>query len=220
MMRKKILIIEDEKDLCNIIEDSLIEEGFLVKKLYDGSEYLDLFYDWKPELILLDINLPGKSGWKICEEIREISNIPIIIMTARDGEIDELKGLNLGADDYITKPFSLKILIARIKKILKMELNSVYKYEKLMFDLKNNQLFIDGNNIEISKKEGQVLEYLIRNKNLILTRELLINEIWGFDIYVEERTVDTLIKRVRKKMEDYNFLVKTIRGVGYTFNEN
>lgn len=142
------------------------------------------------------------------------------MMTARDSELDELRGLNIGADDYITKPFSLKILVARIKKLLRMENNNLYKYKNLIFNLKNNQLEIENNSIEISKKEGQILEYFIRNKNLVLTRDILLNEIWGFDIYVEERTVDTLIKRIRKKIGEYSFLIKTVRGVGYTFNEN
>ncbi|MGX6592235.1 response regulator transcription factor [Cetobacterium ceti] len=219
-MERKILIIEDEKDLSNIIEDTLREDGFFTKKVFSGENALDEFYEEKPDLVLLDINLPKKNGWEICEEIREISNVPILMMTARDSELDELRGLNIGADDYITKPFSLKILVARIKKLLRMENNNLYKYKNLVFNLKNNQLEIENNSIEISKKEGQILEYFIRNKNLILTRDILLNEIWGFDIYVEERTVDTLIKRIRKKIGEYSFLIKTVRGVGYTFNEN
>lgn len=217
---KKILIIEDEKNLIDIIADTLSEEGFHIIKAFNGDDGLQEFYDQKPDLVLLDINLPKKNGWNICSEIRKYSNIPIIMMTARDTEFDELKGLELGADDYITKPFSLKILSARIKKILKLENNSIYRYKTLTFDFKRHLLTIDEETIELSKKEAQLLEYFIKNRNMVLTREMLLNEIWGLDMYIEDRTVDTLIKRIRKKLNIYSDHIKTIRGVGYSFDEN
>lgn len=217
---KKILIIEDEKNLIDIIADTLSEEGFHIIKAFNGDDGLQEFYDQKPDLVLLDINLPKKNGWNICSEIRKYSNIPIIMMTARDTEFDELKGLELGADDYITKPFSLKILSARIKKILKLENNSIYRYKTLTFDFKRHLLTIDEETIELSKKEAQLLEYFIKNRNIVLTREMLLNEIWGLDMYIEDRTVDTLIKRIRKKLNIYSDHIKTIRGVGYSFDEN
>lgn len=217
---KKILIIEDEKSIANSVEESLVAEGFDVMKAFDGEQGLDYFFEDKPDLILLDINLPKKDGWEVCKEIRENSTVPIIMMTARDTEIDEVKGLKIGADDYITKPFSLKVLEARVKRMLKIEGNTYYKYKGLIFDFKALEIFIDGEKIELTGREAQLLEYFIKNKGLVLTREKLLNEIWGFDFYGEDRAVDTLIKRLRKKMGPYSENIKTMRGVGYIFDEN
>ena len=141
-------------------------------------------------------------------------------MTARDTELDEVKGLSIGADDYITKPFSLKILTIRIKKMLKIEKEQIYSYEGVRFNFKNNEMFINEKYIEITKKEFQLLDYFIRNKGVIFNREKLLNEIWGFDFDGDDRVVDTLVKRIRKKMENYNYLIKTVRGMGYMFDEN
>ncbi|MGL5123325.1 MAG: response regulator transcription factor [Fusobacteriaceae bacterium] len=218
-MKKKILIIEDERDLAKILTDFLKSENFEIINSYDGSEGLELFYMEKPDIIILDINLPKKNGWQVCSEIKENSNIPILMMTARNSEFDELQGLELGADDYITKPFSLKILLARIKKILKIDGNGIYSYKDFQFDMRLQVLFIKGEKIEISGRESQLLEYFIRNKKLVLTREKILNEIWGFDFYGDDRVVDTLVKRVRKKMFEYSLNIKTIRGVGYIFEE-
>ncbi|MEG0134376.1 MULTISPECIES: response regulator transcription factor [unclassified Cetobacterium] len=217
---KKILIIEDEKDLAKSIGDSLVADGFLVMKAFDGESGIKLFFETKPDLILLDINLPKKDGWKVCKEIRENSAVPIVMMTARDTENDELTGLKIGADDYITKPFSLKILEARIKKILKIEGNNIYRYKNLIFNFKTLEIIIEDEKIELSGREAQLFEYFIRNKGIVLNREKLLNEIWGFDFYCEDRAVDTLIKRLRKKLGQYSENIKTIRGVGYIFNED
>ena len=141
-MRKKILIVEDEVNLMKVLVDTLSQEDFEIFKASDGEAALDLFYDKNPDLILLDINLPKKDGWAVCREIRSESNKPIIIMTARDTELDEVKGLSIGADDYITKPFSLKILTIRIKKILKIEKEDIYTYEGFRFNFKNSEIFI------------------------------------------------------------------------------
>ncbi|MBC2855567.1 response regulator transcription factor [Cetobacterium sp. 2A] len=219
-MMKKILIIEDEKDLAKSIGDSLVADGFLVMKAFDGESGIKLFFETKPDLILLDINLPKKDGWKVCKEIRENSAVPIVMMTARDTENDELTGLKIGADDYITKPFSLKILEARIKKILKIEGNNIYRYKNLIFNFKTLEIIIEDEKIELSGREAQLFEYFIRNKGIVLNREKLLNEIWGFDFYCEDRAVDTLIKRLRKKLGQYSENIKTIRGVGYIFNED
>ena len=219
-MKKKILIVEDEVNLMEVLEDTLLEENFEIFKAYEGSAAIDMFYEVNPDLVLLDINLPKKDGWTICKEIRNDSNKPIIIMTARDTELDELKGLSIGADDYITKPFSLKILTLRIKKLLKIENEDYYLYETLRFNFGTYELIIDSQNIEITKKESLFLDYIIKNKGKLLTRDMLLNEVWGYDFDGDNRVVDTLIKRTRKKLSPYGDLIKTVRGMGYMFDEN
>lgn len=218
-MLKKVLIIEDEKNLASVLYDTLCDE-FSVVKAFDGEEGLRKFYDVSPDIVLLDINLPKIIGWDICSEIRKISEIPIIIMTARDSDIDEYKGLKLGADDYITKPFNLKILTLKIKKLLKMEGNNSYRFENLLFDCKKGELNINGETIELTRREIQFLEFMFKNKGLIFSREKLLNEVWGFDFEGDDRVVDTLVRRIRKKLGDYSYLLKTVRGMGYQLDEN
>ena len=219
-MKKKILIVEDEVNLMEVLEDTLLEENFEIFKAYEGSAAIDMFYEVNPDLVLLDINLPKKDGWTICKEIRNDSNKPIIIMTARDTELDELKGLSIGADEYLTKPFSLKILTLRIKKLLKIENEDYYLYETLRFNFGTYELIIDSQNIEITKKESLFLDYIIKNKGKLLTRDMLLNEVWGYDFDGDNRVVDTLIKRTRKKLSPYGDLIKTVRGMGYMFDES
>lgn len=219
-MKRKILIIEDEKSLAQVLEDTFSQEGFEIIKAFDGKNGVDKFYNEKPDLILLDINLPKKLGWEVCKEIRETSNIPIIMMTARDSDSDEYNGLSIGADDYITKPFNLKILLLKVKKLLKLDDNNIYKFENFSFDIKKGEITINGENSELTRREIQFLEYMIKNKGIIFSRDYLLNEIWGFDFEGDDRVVDTLVKRIRKKLGDYSFLLKTIRGMGYSFDEN
>lgn len=219
-MQRKILIIEDEKSLVQVLSDTLSQEGFYIIKAFDGEEGIDKFYEDKPDLILLDINLPKKLGWEVCKEIRNTSNIPIIMMTARDSDSDEYNGLSIGADDYITKPFNLKILTLKVKKLLKLDDNNIYKFENLTFDIKKGEINIKGESIELTRREIQFLEYVIKNRGIIFSRDYLLNEIWGFDFEGDDRVVDTLVKRIRKKLGDYSFLLKTIRGMGYSFDEN
>ena len=218
-MRKKILIIEDEIDLIKVLKDTFEKENFQVFCAEDGEDGIEKFYEKNPDLILLDINMPKKNGWEVCSEVRKQSNIPIIMMTARDSEIDELKGLNIGADDYITKPFSLKVLIVKAKKILKIDENSSYKTDGIYFDFKSGELKIDDKDIELTRREIQFLEYLIKNKGIIFSREQLLNDVWGFDFEGDDRVVDTLVKRVRKKLGTYSDMIKTVRGMGYIFDE-
>ena len=219
-MKRKILIIEDEKSLAQVLEDTFSQEGFEIIKAFDGENGVDKFYNEKPDLILLDINLPKKLGWEVFKEIRETSNIPIIMMTARDSDSDEYNGLSIGADDYITKPFNLKILLLKVKKLLKLDDNNIYKFENFSFDIKKGEITINGENSELTRREIQFLEYMIKNKGIIFSRDYLLNEIWGFDFEGDDRVVDTLVKRIRKKLGDYSFLLKTIRGMGYSFDEN
>ena len=218
-MLKKVLIIEDEKNLASVLYDTLCDE-FSVMKAFDGEEGLRKFYEISPDIVLLDINLPKIIGWDICSEIRKISEIPIIIMTARDSDIDEYKGLKLGADDYITKPFNLKILTLKIKKLLKMEGNNSYRFENLSFDCKKGELNINGEAIELTRREIQFLEFMFKNKGLIFSREKLLNEVWGFDFEGDDRVADTLVRRIRKKLGVYSYLLKTVRGMGYQLDEN
>lgn len=219
-MRKKILIIEDEENLANIIGKNLEKEGFEIKIVIQGDLALEEFYSFSPSLVLLDINLPKKNGWEICKEIRQYSKIPIIIMTARDTELDEIHGLELGADDYVTKPISTKVLSLKIKKLLKMEDNSFFYLDKLSFDYNAFKIIIEDSEIILSKREALLLEYFFRNQDIILSRETLLNEVWGFEFSGEERAVDTLVTRLRKKMGIYGEHIKSIRGVGYVFNQN
>lgn len=219
-MKRKILIIEDEEPLAQVLEDTFSQEEFEIIKAFDGENGVDKFYNEKPDLILLDINLPKKLGWEVCKEIRETSNIPIIMMTARDSDSDEYNGLSIGADDYITKPFNLKILLLKVKKLLKLDDNNIYKFENFSFDIKKGEITINGENSELTRREIQFLEYMIKNKGIIFSRDYLLNEIWGFDFEGDDRVVDTLVKRIRKKLGDYSFLLKTIRGMGYSFDEN
>lgn len=218
-MKKKLLIIEDERDLINILSDSFLEE-FEIVKAFDGEDGIEKFYSENPDLILLDINLPKIIGWEVCKEIRKVSNIPIIIMTARDSDIDEYNGLSIGADDYITKPFNLKILDLKVKKLLKIDNNSIYKFQNLSFDAKKGELIIDNKAIELTRREIQFFEFMIKNKGIIFSREQLLNEVWGFYFEGDDRVVDTLVRRVRKKLEDYSFILKTVRGMGYVLDEN
>lgn len=219
-MRKKILIIEDEENLANIIGKNLEKEGFEIKIVIQGDLALEEFYSFSPSLVLLDINLPKKNGWEICKEIRQYSKIPIIIMTARDTELDEIHGLELGADDYVTKPISTKVLSLKIKKLLKMEDNSFFYLDKLSFDYNAFKIIIEDIEIILSKREALLLEYFFRNQDIILSRETLLNEVWGFEFSGEERAVDTLVTRLRKKIGIYGEHIKSIRGVGYVFNQN
>lgn len=216
---KNILIIEDEENLALLLEQHLQSENFHVEKSHTGKVGLDIFFSRKIDLVLLDINLPDIQGWDVYKKIRESSEIPIVMMTARDSEIDQLQGLELGAEDYITKPFSLKVLTLKLKKILKLSSASTYRKGNLVFDFKNLALSIDGEDIELTKKQVLLLEYLIKNRGAVMSREQLLNEIWGYDYFGDDRIVDTLVKRVRERMGDYGSLIKTMRGVGYCFND-
>lgn len=218
-MNKKILIVEDEKDLAEIMKKSLVEENFSVEMVHEGGMAMEVFYHFNPDLVLLDINLPKKNGWEICREIRKISTVPIIIMTARDGELDEIQGLELGADDYVTKTFSLKVMVLKVKKILKVQGENIFKLEDMTLDFNSFTLEIESEKIELSKREIQLLEYLIKNKGMVLARENILNEVWGYEFFGEERAVDTLVTRVRKKLGKYGDHIKSVRGVGYVFQE-
>ncbi|MDX8336311.1 MULTISPECIES: response regulator transcription factor [Cetobacterium] len=214
---KKILIVEDEKSLANIISDALKFEGFDTSIVYRGDQALDSFYEEKPDLILLDINLPGMNGWDICKQLKSISQVPIIMVTARDSEFDEIKGLELGADDYITKPFTPKLLIIKLKKIFKLDNDTFFKIKDITFDFNTFILTTPDSINTLPRREAQLLEFFLRNQNIILSRETLLNEVWGFEFFGDERAVDTIVKRLRKKLGNYDNYIKSVRGVGYVF---
>ncbi|QEK13334.1 response regulator transcription factor [Crassaminicella thermophila] len=220
MIRKKVLIIEDESRMRRLIGDYLKREGYDVLEAEDGQEGLDLFRQENIDLVILDIMLPKYDGWTVCREIRKESSVPVLMLTARSEESDELFGFELGADEYITKPFRPKILVARVKALLKrfnMEEESAISFEGIEIDCDAHKVFIDGKEIEMTPKEYELLVYLMNNEGKALTREQILDGVWGYDYYGDLRTVDTHIKRLRVKLKEKSNFVQTVRGVGYRF---
>lgn len=215
---KKILIIEDEKEIRNILRVYLNVCGYEVEEAEDGEEGINLFYAKTFDLVLLDIMLPKKDGWSICREIKQYSSVPVIIMTARADENDEVFGLELGADDYITKPFSNKVLVARIKTILKNRENrkeDILKIGNIEINDISHTVNVNGRKVELAPKEYEILMYMIKNSNIALRREKMLVEIWGYDFDGSDRIIDVHIKNLRKKIgEEY---IKTVRNIGYKF---
>lgn len=216
---KKILIVEDEKEIRNILKVYLLTAGYEVTEATDGEEAMKIFYEKPFDLVILDIMLPKKDGWSICREIKEYSSVPVIIMTARDNENDEVFGFEIGADDYITKPFSNKVFLARVKTVLKNKIivNNSNEMEvgKLKINDISHNVTKEGKNLELAPKEYEILMYFIKNKNIALSREKMLTEIWGYGFVGNDRTVDVHIKNLRKKIGAEH--VKTIRSVGYKF---
>ncbi|MDX8336177.1 response regulator transcription factor [Candidatus Cetobacterium colombiensis] len=214
----KILIIEDEDFLRDILRRYLEKEGYSVVEAPSGEIGLEKFYNDSFSLVLLDIMLPGIQGWEVCKQIKKVSNTPIIMLTARVEEDDEVKGLELGVEDYIGKPFKPKILMARINSLIKRNRTTfIERIGDLEIDNANHTVIKNGKELNLGNKGFALLTYFILNKDLVLTREKILNNIWPMDYNVDERVVDTQIKLLRKKIgEGY---IKTIRGVGYKFQE-
>ncbi|SKC59098.1 response regulator transcription factor [Maledivibacter halophilus] len=219
MSDKKILIVEDESRMRRLISDYLKKEGYSIIEADNGKKAIDIFSSEKIDLIILDIMMPKYDGWTVCREIRKISNIPIIMLTARSEESDELFGFELGADEYITKPFSPKILVARVKALLKRSYMEEEKisYDGLEIDVNGHRVFIEGREIEMTPKEYELLIFMTQNKGAALSREQILNSVWGYDYFGDLRTVDTHIKRLRMKLENKSNYIQTVRGVGYRF---
>lgn len=216
---KKILIVEDEKEIRNILKVYLLTAGYEVTEAADGEEAMKIFYEKPFDLVILDIMLPKKDGWSICREIKEYSSVPVIIITARDNENDEVFGFEIGADDYITKPFSNKVFLARVKTVLKNKtiVNNSNEIEvgKLKINDVSHSVSKEGKNLDLAPKEYEILMYFIKNKNIALSREKMLTEIWGYGCVGNDRTIDVHIKNLRKKIGgEY---IKTIRSVGYKF---
>ncbi len=217
---KKILVIEDDERIRFIIKDFLTIKNYEVVEAIDGEEGLDKFYEDKFDLVILDIMMPNLNGWEVCKRIKSEFQIPILILTAKSQEEDEVKGLELGADDYLKKPFSLKIFEVRVKKLLDLIgiENKFLVYNNLKIDKEAYKVYVDNNLIELTPKEYELLLFLVKNKNIALSREKLLNNVW--DVWCESdlRTVDTHIKKLRKKVNINNIV--TVRGIGYMFEVN
>lgn len=225
--KPKILIVDDEENICELVRLYIEKEGFDAIIANDGQEAVAKFNKEKPDLILLDIMLPIKDGWQVCREIRAQSKVPIIMITAKGETFDKVLGLELGADDYVVKPFEPKELIARIRAVLRRSADSVDEKadeDELSFDgLKINQstyeVYIDDKKVEMPPKEFELLYFLAKNTNKVFTRDQLLDEIWGYEFFGDSRTVDVHIKRIREKLEGENrtWALKTVWGVGYKF---
>ena len=226
MTDTKILIVDDDPNISDLLKMYFENEGYDVKLAADGSEGLNYFKMYEPDLVLLDIMLPKKDGWQVCREIREISSKPVIMVTAKGEVFDKVLGLELGADDYVVKPFSPKELMLRVSAILKRVKKSpetttnFFRLGGLSVDFTARIVKIDGKRIELSPKEYELLFYMIRNANIALTREKLICEVWGYDFYGDDRTLDTHIKLLRRSLGEYSRYIVTLRGVGYRFDTN
>lgn len=224
-MSNKILIVDDEKNIVELSKLYLEKEGFVTSCAYDGEEALRIFENDLPELVILDIMMPKKDGWQVCKEIRKTSQVPIIMLTAKSDTFDKVLGLELGADDYMTKPFEPKELVARVKAVLrrseaqkdtdKKEVN----FPNLSINIENYELKINGKAVDAPPKEIELLYFLAQNPNRVYTREQLLDKVWGFDYFGDSRTVDVHIKRLRQKLElaHENWQLKTVWGVGYKF---
>ena len=222
MDKLKIMVVDDEARMRKLVRDFLEKKGYSVIEAGDGEEAVDLFFEQKDiALIILDVMMPKMDGWQVCKEIRQYSKVPIIMLTARGDERDELTGFNLGVDEYISKPFSPKILVARVEAILRRTgiggEEDVVESSGIRIDKAAHQVTIDGKNVELSFKEFELLAYFIENKGIALSREKILNAVWNYDYYGDARTIDTHVKKLRSKMGDKGSLIKTIWGMGYKF---
>lgn len=221
MGAKKILIADDEARMRKLVGDFLKKEGYSVIEAADGRQALKLFWENEGlDLIILDVMMPGYDGWTVCREVRKQSQVPIIMLTARGEESDELFGFDLGADEYIAKPFSLKILAARIQALLRRVENNytaVKSFNGLEIDDQGRYVYVDGERVDMSPKEFDLLLYLAENAGRALSREQILNAVWNFDYFGDVRTVDTHIKKLRLKLGDKSEFIQTVRGLGYRF---
>lgn len=229
MDSKKVLIIEDEKSISDIVKFNLVKEGFEVDTAFDGLAGLNKALETNPDLILLDIMLPSMDGFQVCKKVRETSMIPIIMLTAKEEEVDKVLGLELGADDYITKPFGMRELVARIKANirrteiageLKNEPADVQAFGNLEIDMNRYEARKNGEALELTLREFELLKYLAERENKVFSREQLLEEVWGYEYYGDIRTVDVTVRRLREKLEDDSSepqYIMTKRGIGYYF---
>lgn len=225
-MQYKILIVDDDENICELLRLYLQKDGFETIVANDGEQAVEYASKYSPDLILLDIMLPKLDGWQVCREIRKSSEVPIIMLTAKGETFDKILGLELGADDYISKPFDTKEVIARIKAVLRRSHDSEkasqiqeVKYDKLRINLTNYELEVNGVKIDTPPKELELIYHLASNPNRVYTRDQLLDEVWGFDYYGDSRTVDVHVKRLREKLENVSdrWSLKTVWGVGYKF---
>ena len=210
---KKVLIIEDEDKIRKIIKTFLEKKSFKIVEVADGKDAIDSFLTEKPDLVILDVMLPHKNGFEICKEIREFGNTPILMLTAKTQDTDEINGFQLGVDDFLRKPFSLEVLLVRVNKLLNISAKGVIQISNIIINEQSRNVEVSGNDIKLSPKEYDLLMYLYRNKNIAVDRDKILNDVWNFSYYGDDRTVDTHIKSLRKKIGQD--IIETIRGVGY-----
>lgn len=222
MDKMKILVVDDESRMRKLVHDFLARNNYDVIEAANGEEALDIFYEDKDiALIILDVMMPKMDGWEVCAEIRRNSKVPIIMLTAKGEERDELQGFELGVDEYISKPFSPKILTARvdaiIRRVYSKDAGEVIEIGGIQMDKSAHVVKIDGQEIDLSFKEFELLEYFIDNKGIALSREKILNNVWNYDYFGDARTIDTHVKKLRKKMGEKGEYIKTIWGMGYKF---
>lgn len=213
-----LLIVDDEELIRNVIKEYTINEGYNIYEATDGREAIKLVENNNIDLVIMDVMMPNLDGFSACKEIKKIKNIPIIILSARNQEFDKLNGFDLGIDDYVTKPFSPKELIARIKAVLKRNnVGDSFVYKDLVIDYKAHTVKIDKNELKLTPKEYELLCYFVSNINIALSREQLLSTLWGYDFFGDDRTIDTHIKMLRNNLGKYRDLIVTVRGLGYKF---
>lgn len=222
MDKTKILVVDDESRMRKLVKDFLVRQGYTVLEAADGMEAMDYFYDDKDiALVILDVMMPKMDGWQVCREIRMHSKVPIIMLTARSEERDELQGFDLGVDEYISKPFSPKILVARVEAILRRTQGSGNTDEisagGIVVDKAAHTVMSDGSPVDLSFKEFELLTYFIENQGIALSREKILNNVWNYDYFGDARTIDTHVKKLRSKLGDKGEYIKTIWGMGYKF---
>jgi DNA-binding response OmpR family regulator len=221
MDQLKILVVDDEARMRKLVRDFLTVKGFQVIEAADGEEAVDIFFKNKDiALLILDVMMPKMDGWEVCKTIRQYSKVPIIMLTARGEERDELQGFNLGVDEYISKPFSPKILVARVEALLRrsqVTVTDATEVGGIRMDKAAHQVTIDGKNIDLSFKEFELLSYFIENQGIALSREKILNHVWNYDYFGDARTIDTHVKKLRSKMGEKGDYIKTIWGMGYKF---
>ncbi len=225
MANNKVLIVDDDENIVELMRINFIKEGFDTCTANDGEEAVERFKTEAPSIVILDVMMPKMDGWQVCREIRRISNIPIIMLTAKGETFDKVLGLELGADDYMVKPFETKELIARVKAVLRRSeskettAEKEVVYPKLNINISNYELRLDGKLVEVPPKELELLYFLASHPNKVFTREQLLSEVWNFNFSGDSRTVDVHIKRIRQKVEglDVNWRIKTVHRIGYKF---
>lgn len=225
MANEKILVVDDDVNICELLRLYLEKEGYTVSIVNDGESAVKSFGEIQPDLMLLDIMLPRLDGWQVCREVRKFSDKPIIMLTAKGETFDKVLGLELGADDYVVKPFDAKEVVARVKAVLRRSVGAPatdikqVEYDKLKINLTNYELWVDGKRIDTPPKELELIYHLASNPNRVFTRDQLLDEVWGFDYYGDSRTVDVHVKRLREKLEGVSdkWELKTVWSVGYKF---
>ena len=222
MEQLKILVVDDEARMRKLVKDFLVRQGYTVLEAADGMEAMDYFYEDKDiALVILDVMMPKMDGWQVCREIRMHSKVPIIMLTARSEERDELQGFDLGVDEYISKPFSPKILVARVEAILRRTQGSGNTDEisagGIVVDKAAHTVMSDGSPVDLSFKEFELLTYFMENQGIALSREKILNNVWNYDYFGDARTIDTHVKKLRSKLGDKGEYIKTIWGMGYKF---